>query len=194
MRKHCFALGCLAIMGAMACSTTHVVAQWKNPTEQAFRPQKILVVAMVPTIATRIQLEQQLVMDLSRHGITAVPSSAILPPQERPQKDAIKQLVQQEHFDAVLVSHFKGVDQQMTYEPGWGYYGFIGWYAPYMDYPGYYQTLPEAKMETSLFDTNGNGKLVWTADTRTFSPDSFNKEIPSFASSIVKRLTKDVTS
>ncbi len=178
-------LGLAASLLAIGCSSTSVKDAWKNPiAAQEPTPKKVLVVAVVPSESTRISLEQALATKLEEKGVVAIPSSSLIP-SENLNEDAIKAAASGQQFDGVLVSRFAGLQEDVTYDPGYDYY-FDG-YGPSAG-PSY-SVSEQALMRTTLFGRNGQTR--WTATTETFDPLAVSKRIPGLASALVKRMEKD---
>lgn len=181
------------LLWAAACASTQVTGSWKNPTAADFKPQKVLVVGRVPG-GNRTQLETEVASKLGAAGLTAVPSEKLFPPGQTLDKDQVEQLVKANGFDSVLVTSFRGVQQEASFTPDMGYGGYIGGY----DYPagdvwgaGTMEVSDNVLMETNLFDARGQGEKVWSASTSTFEPANISKQIPGFAEVLVKKMTKD---
>ncbi|WP_147468257.1 DUF4136 domain-containing protein [Corallococcus interemptor] len=173
---------------AAGCASTSVGKTWKSPALAQQPPlKKVVVVAMVPSEATRQQLEQELSTKLSQEGVQAVKSSDVLPSGAKPDKDTIRNAIEGKGYDGILVARFAGVDQDVNAYPGMSYYGYFGAYGP-MDY----SVTEEAKMQVSLFDARGeNGQLLWSTNTKTYESSDIQKEVPGLADAIVKSMAKD---
>jgi hypothetical protein len=55
--------------------------------------------------------------------------------------------------------------------------------------PGYYTTHEVYTLETSLYDVKSE-QLVWTARTRTFSPESIDDAIAELTKLLIKDMTE----
>ena len=175
-----------------ACSTTHVTSTWKDPAAATTANlQKVLVVAMVPQETIRRNLEQELVARLQHQGIQAVPSNQFLQEGSTLNREAVKQVVENNGFDSVLVTQYLGTQRELEYVPG-TYEDYFGYMAPLVYEPGYVRETRTVKLETRLFDAKSGGKLLWSASTSTVDPTSTEKAIPTVAQKIVERLQKDV--
>lgn len=185
-----FVFACLAA----ACSMTQVSSEWGNPQHAAAPPKKILVVAVVPADATRLQLQSELAAKLNHEGLAATPANALLPPEVRPTREQISQLAAQHGFDGVLVARSLGTEQRVVQSPGY-YWGGYGWGYPYGFYGGYsggyWEAVPAERMETTLTDTHRGG-LVWAASTSTIKNGSPKGELSRFSAVIAKRLSKQL--
>lgn len=184
--------GCACLLALMfaGCASTSVTNAWKNPAIDPARPalRKVLVVALVPSEATRHQLEQELATNLAERGLQAVTSYQVLPEGTKITRDTIKKAVEGENFDAILVSRFASLTTRVD-PANYSYYSYFNAYGP-LTYGSGYGTYEVANVETSLFDTRG-GSLIWSANTQTVDAKSPNRRVPGLADVIVKRLTKD---
>ena len=105
----------------------------------------------------------------------------------------VKQVVEQNNFDSVLVVQYMGTKESYNYVPAtMTYPDYFGYMGPMMGEPGYVQQNEEVQLQSRFFDARQGGKLIWTANTSTLDPTSADKMIPSVASKIVDRLQKDV--
>ncbi|MFP2894962.1 hypothetical protein [Corallococcus sp. 4LFB] len=172
---------------AAGCASTSVGKTWKSPALAQLPPvKKVVVVAMVPSDATRRQLEQELVSKLSEQGVQAVKSSDVLPAGTKPDKDALRSAIEGQGYDGILVARFAGVHEEVNAAP-MSYYDYVGFYGPTA-----YSVTEEARMQVSLFDARSdNGQLLWTTNTKTYEPSDVQKEVPGLAEAIVKSMAKD---
>ncbi|RKH54637.1 hypothetical protein D7V93_25190 [Corallococcus llansteffanensis] len=173
---------------AAGCASTSVGKTWKSPALAQLPPvKKVVVVAMVPSDATRQQLEQELVAKLSEEGVQAVKSSDVLPAGAKPDKDTLRSAIEGQGYDGILVARFAGIHEEVNVAPAMSYYDYFGAYGP-TDY----SVTEEARMQVSLFDARGeNGQLLWSTNTKTYEPSDVQKEVPGLAEAIVKSMAKD---
>jgi hypothetical protein len=73
-----------------------------------------------------------------------------------------------------------------TYTDLWGYWGSYG---PAMTSPGYVVDRTTLLVGTDLFD-GSTGKVVYTAESKSFDPSSRNQVIRELTKLLVKDLTK----
>ncbi|RKH07173.1 hypothetical protein D7V97_21590 [Corallococcus sp. CA053C] len=176
-----------AMLLAAGCASTSVGKTWKSPAlAQHPSVKKVVVVAMVPSEATRQQLEQELVAKLSEEGVQAVKSSDVLPAGAKPDKDTLRSAIEGQGYDSVLVARFAGIHEEVNPDPAMSYYDYYGAYGTD------YSVTEEARMQVSLFDARGeNGQLLWSTNTKTYESSDVHKEVPGLAEAIVKSMTKD---
>lgn len=183
-----FALIVGAMLFAAGCASTSVGKTWKSPALAQLPPvKKVVVVAMVPSDATRQQLEQELVSKLSEKGVQAVKSSDVLPAGAKPDKDTLQSAIEGQGYDGILVARFAGIHEDVNAAPSMSYYDYVGFYGPTA-----YSVTEEARMQVSLFDARSdNGQLLWSTNTKTYEPSDVQKEVPGLAEAIVKSMAKD---
>jgi len=152
----------------------------------------ILVVGARVDPTQRRTLEDGFASALSMHGVRATPSYVLFPDQ-LPDKAQARAVVQREGFDGVLVSVLRGIREEtfidVRVNPGGGFFnGYWG--------PGWAEPLPppqtneDVKFETTLWNPQGPGKLVWWAVTETANPSSGREFVSSLVKSIEPALTK----
>ena len=105
-----FAIGLGAAL-LLSCATTRVTDSWTNPAAQHPPLRKVLVAAQVPSETIRQRLEQELTAKLVAGGLDAVPSYQVLPPGQQVNAKNVREAVEQEGFEAAMVSRFAGIDQ-----------------------------------------------------------------------------------
>jgi hypothetical protein len=176
-----------AVVGGCSSGTT-MQNVWKDPAYTAGPMKKAIVLAIVPTSGARRTLEDAFATALSAQGVPATPSYNLFPG-ETINKDEARAKLLAEGYDAVIVSKATGKEQQTTYTGGttyWGgYYG--AWGGAYST--GTTMTTEYVTFENSIWDPNGEGKLIWSGNTETINPNSG----PKFASSLVGRLMPELT-
>src|SRR5262245_43638752 len=109
----------VAILGlAVSCASTQVTSSWTSPGIANANVRKVVVVAMVPQEVNRRNMEANLAADLQKRGIQAVQSNQLIQNGSELQPDRVKQIVQSNNFDAVLVTQYMGTQREYQYVPG----------------------------------------------------------------------------
>ena len=111
----------------------------------------------------------------------AVAGYTVLPGVGQPSAQQVQQATQATGADAALVTRLLRVEQKTNYSPGYvraipayGYYGggFYGYYGTMVRVqPPTVYTYDVATLETNLWALQGNGTLVWSATSQSFTPD-----------------------
>jgi hypothetical protein len=174
------------------CATTRVTETWRNPVlAQTPPPQNVLVVVISPTESSRRRFEDALVKELRNKGVQAFPSLQVLSDGLPKDREKLRLFVQEKGFDSVLVSRMTDIDEEIRYDRAMGPYDYYHFFYGRAFYGPDYTVYETAKIDTSLFDARGEGKLLWSATTETSDPDAVVRKIPAVASAIVKQLERD---
>jgi hypothetical protein len=79
----------------------------------------------------------------------------------------------------------------MDYRPTYGYYNGLYNYYPhvntYVQQPGYYTTHDVVILETNLYEVKSE-ELVWSAQSRSFAPESAKEVIDDLVRLVIKDL------
>jgi flavin-binding protein dodecin len=175
LSRLCLAAAPLALLSC--APNTQLIHSWVDPGVGSHTYKKIVVVGATPRSATRRIYEDSFAAELQARGITAVPSYTF-GDQGQIDKDAAVAKLKEVGADAVLVTRLVDKQNYQTYYPPsyttvaapTAYYG--GWYGyystgySYMSSPGYVANNEVYRLETNLYDLQGD-KLVWTGITET---------------------------
>jgi len=188
------------------CATTKIVVSWKDSTSPAQSLKKPLVIAIVPNQLVRAKLEDEFISSLRELGVAAVAGYTVFPQMESVTPAAVKAALPALGCDAILVTHLVDVKQETVQVPartdvygGGGVYGGPAHYRSFDSYyarsysvvttPAYSYVDKYYKLETNIYSV-ADGKLVWTAATRTEDTSDINKAITDFTGVIIKDLRK----
>jgi hypothetical protein len=192
----------LATLAMLTFAAPKLEFSWKNPNYTGGTFKNILVLALNGKAANRAEFEDELVAAISRPTAKAYPSyEFIARPDATPidMKD-LRELVQEQKFDAIVVARLTKKDTKTTYVPGEVYtpypyygtfYGFYGALSPVIYTPGYMETEKEAQVEVNSYSTSKpDGELVWTGTTNTFEVGSVKKVITGLVKVVSKEMEK----
>ncbi len=187
-------LGALAALFLTACAATQKTAEWRDPSYAGQKFDDILVIGVAREVTKRRMFESNLVDELSKKQITAIPSFSIMAQDQKISKETIKAAISGKNIDAVLVTHLVGVEQKEVYQPpmyspGFGYYGHYSAAYTQVYQPGYYQRYEVIKLETTLYDVKTE-KPVWSMQSDTIDPEADQKLIKSAINAVIKALTE----
>ena len=195
-----------AILTALlvACSSTLVISEWRDPGYQGAALKKILVYVAAGEDATRRTAEDRLAASFPK-GTQGVPSYTLFPDAKEINKQnekAIAARLQKEGFDGALTARLASVDKENVYMPPQTYlaptmlgpYGsFYGYgtfaYSSVYTVPGYTYQETKYMIETILYEIPG-GKMLWTMTSESVSPDSRQQLIKWVAGLIDDELKK----
>jgi hypothetical protein len=202
-RKSLLMVAVLAIPAILAASAPKLLLSWRNPNYTGGQFKNILVLALNGQAANRAEFEDELTAAIARPGMQATQSYVFLPrPDATPidMKD-LKELIQEQKFDAIVVARLTKAEKKTTYVPGEAYnpyplygdfYGYYGTMAPLVYAPGYMVKEKLAQVETNFYSTaKPSGELVWTGTTNTFDGNSPMKAIKGLVKVIIEGLEKE---
>ena len=193
-RRTCYLIALMALVAA--CSTTaKPIAEWRDRTYAGDPFDNLLIVGISDKTTARRAFENAFVDLLEVEKVKSTAGFAVMPDQARPTGEKIRAVINDIHFDAVLVSHLVGVEEKKVYHPPsyrpsphhnrfYGYYGHVG---GYVYRPGYYSRHQAVRLETNLYDTQSE-LLVWSMQTETMNPGSEHKLIEGKIKTVVKHL------
>ena len=188
----------------LSCASTRITDSWADP-DNSKTYNDLLIIGISESEANRRAYESYFVEELRDIGIEAAASYQLIKSSQKIERDTISQAAQDLGIDGVIVTHVVAVDEETVYRPSpgytysgayggyyrGGYYGGLYTYYPhvrnYVHEPGYYTTHDTYTLETNLYDVKTE-ELVWSARTRTFSPESVNKVIAELTRLLIKDL------
>ena len=183
-----------------ACSTTQVQESWRRPGYLVPHPQKVLVVALTATEATRRLVENTYADALADRGITAVPSFTLIADSTKLNREALQPLVKQNGITTVLVTSVRDIQKSKVYQPASpapgddSLFRNIDTYYAYstsgQHESGSYAQLTDYIIETNLFNT-ADHKLSWSVTTRTSDTGQLKKNIKEVVKAVLERAGKD---
>lgn len=155
-----------------ACSSVKVLNSWKANNADAVKEKNFIVIARTANTQARIAFENEIVKQLSEKGIKATASFTkfpkLNPDQEvtEERKAEIISILENEGFDAVVLTVVKEVEdltkitKEGGYYAGGNYYGFYpryyGGFYGYYNHPMSYSTLGNYVPETYTTTTSQN--------------------------------------
>jgi hypothetical protein len=193
----------VAGLGMLGFNSTKLLFTWMNPNYSG-APQfkNIMVLAINGRAAIRAEFEDQFCAAIARPGIQAIPSYSLLPrPDATPiDMNQLRDVVQGQHIDAVVVSRLIKYTKKVTEIPGqiyapYPYYGtFYGYYAevyPVVYDPGYLQVDKIAQIETNFYSTaKSDGELIWTGTSDTVNPRTPTKGVDALVKVLIQELER----
>ena len=199
-RKSLLMVAVLAIPAILAASAPKLLLSWKNPNYTGGQFKNILVLALNGQAANRAEFEDELVAAIARPGVQATQSYVFLPRPDATPIDTkdLRDLIQEQKFDAIVVARLTKAEKKTTYIPGEVYnpypvygdfYGYYSTMAPLVYTPGYMVKEKLAQVETNFYSTaKPTGELVWTGTTNTFNADSAMKAIKDLVKLVAQEL------
>jgi len=190
-----------------SCANTKISQSWVEPNHTKSY-NDLLIIGIAESEQSRRAYESYFITELEEHKIEAVASYTLIKSNEKMDRDTVVKAIDGLEIDAVLVTHMVAVDEETVYRPGnYGYgYGSVGYgggyyggghygglysYYPhvnsYVHKPGYYTTHETYTLESNLYDV-ASEELIWSARTRTFSPESVDEVIVDLTKLLIKDL------
>ncbi len=223
MKKLKLVIFLLLGLALCSCSAITVVDAWKSPEVESFKQNNILVVARTENPEARKAFELEIADKLKARGFKATPSYIKFPeflPNDKPtddKKDQIRNMLQKEGFDGVVLSILKDYQERTRSITMGGYeasvnYGYTDWpnYVGGGFYTYYYHPLSYSTeyldvekteyvmtsklyvLETVAYDLNRPDKeqLLALVNAEVENPSTAESLAPKYAAAIAKRLKK----
>ncbi len=179
-----------------ACATTHLVSTWQ--TKKTVEPlKKILVIGVSDKMTNRRLFEDIFSKNLEKAGVKARASYLDLPNSKAITRETVEALVKGSDYDAVLVTHYEGTNEQMVYQPGttYGSYGYTNpnYWGHYNNVystvysPGYYVNYKYVYLQTRIFSVK-DGDVIWSARSETTNSNNIAKSIRELSEAVIKSL------
>ncbi len=180
-----------------SCSSTKITSVWMDQEKSGSSFNDILVIGIAKEEHNRRLFEEQFTAQLNTAGVESEVSYKILPEGTVINRETVTAAIKGKNIDAVIVTHMVSVEeetvyrQNMDYRPSYGYYNGMYNYYPhvntYVHQPGYYTTHDVVKLETNLYEVKSE-ELVWSAQSRSFAPESAKEVIDSLVKLVIKDL------
>ena len=199
------ALGFLVgqMSGCASSSPSSLIDKWHDTSFQAPPLSKMLVIAVRKDAAKRRVWEDAFSGDLAKHGVAATPSYSLFP-DAPPDTNQVIATVHANGFDGILVvlrlptetdkQYVKGyvsIEPDMrngsNYVPYWQRY-----WTNYLviKHPGYVDSQTVAISAIDVTTTGNNGRLIWSATSRTSDPGSVTDVQRVIAGLVISELAK----
>ena len=188
-----------------ACANTKISQSWVEPSNTKSY-KDLLIIGIAESEQNRRAYESHFIEELRAQSIEAVASYKLIKSDEKMDRDTVVNAIKGLGIDGVIVTHMVAVDEETIYRPGAGYggygYGYGGYgrggyggglygYYPhvnsYVHSPGYYTTHETYTLETNLYDVKSE-ELIWSARSRTFSPESVTEVIVDLTKLLIEDL------
>jgi hypothetical protein len=194
----------LAAAALTSCAAnTQLTSSWADPAAAGRSYKKIVVVGVSPKSPIRHEYEDAFTRELAARGIEATPSYNFGGSGGQLDKDAAVAKLKEIGADAVLVTRLVDKETVNTYYPPsyssvaapspyyGGWYGYYSMGYSYMTSPGYVEENKVYRVETNLYDINGD-KLIWSGLTETtlISGDAPDSEISPMIATLAYDMEK----
>ena len=198
------AILCVTSLLVVSCANTKISQSWVEPSNtKAYKD--LLIIGIGESEQNRRAYESHFVEELSAIGIEGVASYKLIKSDEKIERNTVVSAIKGLDIDGVIITHMVAVDEETVYRPttgymygggygvgyGGGHYGGMYSYYPhvnsYVHNPGYYTTHETYTLETNLYDVESE-ELVWSARSRTFSPESVQEVIVDLTKLLISDL------
>lgn len=189
---------CATAVFLASCANTKISQSWVEPDNKRSYDD-FLVIGIGESEQNRRAYESHFVESIREAGAEAEASYKLIKSNEKIERDTILKAIDGMEIKGVIITHMVAVDEETIYRPsmdympvyGGGYYGGMYSYYPhvnsYVSRPGYYTTHETYTLETNLYDVESE-ELVWSARSRTFSPESVQEVIVDLTKLLIKDL------
>ena len=195
---------CVTSILLASCANTKISQSWVEP-DNTKSYKDLLIIGIGESEQNRRAYESHFIEELRARGVEAEASYKLIKSNEKIDRDTVTKAIEGMGMDGVIVTHMVAVDEETIYRPttgyGYGGYGGIGYgggyyggmysYYPhvnsYVHNPGYYTTHETYTLETNLYDIESE-ELVWSARSRTFSPESVQEVIVDLTKLLINDL------
>jgi hypothetical protein len=194
---------CVSSIFLASCANTKISQSWVDPDhKKAYND--LLIIGIAESESNRRAYESHFVEELASRGAEAEASYKLIKSNEKIDRNTVVNAIKGLDIDGVIITHMVAVDEETIYRPGMGYsysgYGGYGGYGggmygyyphvnSYVHSPGYYTTHETYTLETNLYDVNSE-ELIWTARSRTFSPESVDEVIVDLTKLLINDLAE----
>jgi hypothetical protein len=185
-------LGCA--VGLMSgCASSSLVDTWRDTSYQAQPLEKLLVISVRKDAAKRRIWEDAFADELVKQGMVATTSYSLFP-DAPPDTHQVIAAVQANGFEAILVIRRlptekmrkpTSEEQNVNYTSYWQRY--LTYYRD-LDNPGYNDSQAVDMRSIEVTTTGTNGKLIWSAKSRTPDPSSVPQVQRGIASLVISKL------
>ena len=189
-----------AIVFVASCASTTIQSTWMDPSFTGGPFKKVFVIGLASNETSRRVFEDIMVARLQATGVQAVPAYQFIPEDAPVPEPVLEDAVRKSGADAMLMTRLLGVNTQTNvstvmvpgpvmgpgFGPGWGGPGWWGAYNSWWAVPQV-TTYQIATAETTLFDTSTR-RIVWSATSETFNPQSVQQEAPGLANKVIAAL------
>lgn len=192
-----FLAAALVLSLLASCSSTKITSVWMDQKKAGTSYNDILVIGIAEEQHNRRLFEEEFTAQLTAAGIESEVSYKMLPEGISINRETVAEAIKGKNIDAVIVTHLVAVKeetvyrQNMDYRPTYGYYNGLYNYYPhvhtYVHNPGYYTTHDVVMLETNLYEVKSE-ELVWSAQSRSFAPESAKEVIDDLVKLVIKDL------
>lgn len=186
---------------ATSCSSTKVISSWNLKPVPSGTMEKVLVLGVMTNRENKEQIEKVMTADLNKAGVNANTATSEFGPKgfNKLTEEQIAEKLKGSAYTSVMIISLQDKEISNSYSPGTYYstpvvVGYNRYYRRYlvvydrMYTPGYYTTNTNYVMEADIYTVNDDDQLVYSAQTKSYNPNSAKSLADSFSKSIVNEL------
>lgn len=196
-----FAAFTIALFSIASCSSTEVLSSWSLSSPPADVMDKVIVLSVMQDMQQKNYIEQAMVSELNKAGVNASAATSLFGPKgfNGLSEDQVANKLKGSNFTSVMIVSLINKERESRYVPGTRYsspriVGYSRYYRRYlviydeMYTPGYYTTNTNYVLEADIYTVNDDDELVYSAQTRSYDPESVKSLAESFSKAIVEEL------
>jgi len=190
-------LATLAVLTLAGCASLTTTALWKDPRVEDWRLGSVLVMGVAEDQLARRAYEDAMAEALRARGVRAAASYSLLPDSNKLSQEQIDDAIANQSFEAVLVTHVVGTDEETVYYPGHfqsysrpmydTYYRYYNFVYDRVYEPGYTLTFTTVSLETSLYRAPSK-RVAWGMRTKSVDPHNINRLVKALVNETVANL------
>lgn len=201
-RTYICLLALISILPLGGCATSTIKSSWRDTTDTAGSPHKIVVFVAVKDDNLRKMAENRIAQSLPKSTQPTAGHQLDLDPQL--ETDSVRKRLIDGGFDSALVARLVSVDKSQTVVPAQTYFGpdpfFWGvgpYYRSFYSYYPYAYTTPSYTVESTrvvvetLLYRLPAGNPVWTTVSESLNPESSIRLVEELIKLIGNRLRDD---
>src|SRR5689334_7142170 len=204
MKKTAFAIFMTALVVVACTSTKETTGVWVNKDKMQGKSfSKIFIVAMSADPEVRSTVENDLARIATARGHAVVKSIDViqtnLKDPKLPTKDDVVAKVKESGCDGVFVAAVLKKEESLGYtagttaysvQPYQTYYpGYYSYWYPSVSTPSYYDHEKTYVIQSNLYDV-ASEEIMWSVQSKVFSPETLKKFSQSYTSTLIKQLEK----
>lgn len=181
-----------------SCASTKLESVWKDGSFKGGSFKNFMVIGVTDNLENRKMFEHEFVKILKSRGIMAVACGDVISTDKKLDRETIRKEVRKLKIDAVFVTRLIGTKEETVHSPpgtksvlrGGGRYQVDYEFPIFFDYihdPGASSKFRYVNLESKLYETETE-KLIWSAKSETFDPETVKDVVKSLSKEVMKDL------
>ena len=208
MKKNLFVLLMITVIFGACTPPKEATGVWVNKEKIKGKSfNKLFIVVMTADPEVRMTVENDLARVATNRGHPVVKSIDVITTNLRdpkmPTKDEVVAKVKESGCDGVFVATVLKKEEAVSFTPGstaysttpypayaGTYTGYYSYWYPSVSTPDYYDKEKTYFMRSNLYDV-ASEEIMWSVQSKIFSPASLKKFSQAYTSTLVKQLEKE---